>query len=694
GFSIPFFGNKNRSKVKLGSGSKINKKFALIPIALIAVFGSYLIVSSFAASPVTQGNYGLFTPLDSERILDTRDKTGITKGASVGPNQTIDVQVAGKGGIPESNVSAVVLNVTAVVPSAVGYATIWAKGSNKPETSNINYNPKQSVSNSVTVRVGENGKVRLHNNSEGSTNYVIDVVGYYSTQNVPLEFAGPKPTVVTSNKKIDPTKSIYTLNANDYLIAKNEQIDLFKRGILDPKLVESSHLNKIINSGQYQTIIFPKLILDGKVEPWEINPIFITRDNIKIELSEGATVQAKKRHPDATGLINSTRGNRGIEIEGNYATLRMNRDDYPPILYDNKWSSSEFRALIVFRSVKDGSIKNINLEGAAGDGITIGSYDKWSNPSPNTYRPPRYPSNLKETEKNPYVNYNIAIENVHVINAARNGISAGNVDGLTIKDSFISGTNGKTTSNNGKSLREYDNNKPEIGNKLNIGPWAGIDFEPNYALEPFKNIVIEKTKFLNNVGGSIQVVVSQYNDDNLKNQDWSTLPTAYEDEENKVRIPSGKETYMKYSDTIPGQSNKFPAPFGITVKDSIMGMTNNYYDFQEDIEEKKSTDYNGQIFYKGPNYKKNDVWYIGGNVRGTIVFDNCGINQLPKALGTTPIKSLPALVQYYRPGNPNDIFFPSINMNNTNITLVQDKKELIRYTYTNTALDTIKKPEL
>lgn len=52
-----------------------------------------------------------FHPLDPARILDTRIGQG-SPAALIGPGGTLSLQVTGQGGIPATNVSAVVLNVT------------------------------------------------------------------------------------------------------------------------------------------------------------------------------------------------------------------------------------------------------------------------------------------------------------------------------------------------------------------------------------------------------------------------------------------------------------------------------------------------------------------------------------------------------------------------------------------------------
>ncbi len=128
-----------------------------------------------AQAPAGQAFVGV-TPA---RLLDTRDGTGGHRGA-VGPGSWIDLQVTGRGGVPASGVSAVVLNTTVTGPTAAGYITAWPTGSKRPLASNLNFTPGQTVPNLVVVKVGAGGKVSLFNSS-GRTHLVADVSGYYTT---------------------------------------------------------------------------------------------------------------------------------------------------------------------------------------------------------------------------------------------------------------------------------------------------------------------------------------------------------------------------------------------------------------------------------------------------------------------------------------------------------------------------------
>ena len=120
-----------------------------------------------------------YNPLRPARIVDSRDWTGGVVGP-VGPETTVDVTVAGRGGVPPSGVSAVALNVTVTEPTAVGYLTVFPNLTTRPLASNLNFVAGQTVPNFVVAKVGPDGKIALFNNA-GSTHVIVDVVGWYPT---------------------------------------------------------------------------------------------------------------------------------------------------------------------------------------------------------------------------------------------------------------------------------------------------------------------------------------------------------------------------------------------------------------------------------------------------------------------------------------------------------------------------------
>ncbi|TPW16527.1 MAG: hypothetical protein FD127_52 [Acidimicrobiaceae bacterium] len=119
-----------------------------------------------------------FVPLAPTRLLDTRISSDITGGAPVAAGGGIDLQVSGRGGVPASNVSAVVLNVTAAEALAPGFVTVWPTLQVRPAASNLNVTTAgQNIANLVTVQLGTGGKVSLF--SQSGTHLVADIAGYY-----------------------------------------------------------------------------------------------------------------------------------------------------------------------------------------------------------------------------------------------------------------------------------------------------------------------------------------------------------------------------------------------------------------------------------------------------------------------------------------------------------------------------------
>jgi len=172
-------GKTSSKKLKLGKKRFFSKK-RFLPVALIfGVVGGYFVYQSFAYTPILKGSDGQFVALTPARIMDTRDGNG-GYSVAIPANQTYTLQVAGRGGVPSTNVKAVVVNVTAVSPKANGFLTAWPSKTGKPTASSINYASGQTASNQVTVNLGTDGKLQFFSNQ--STHIIVDVAGYYSAE--------------------------------------------------------------------------------------------------------------------------------------------------------------------------------------------------------------------------------------------------------------------------------------------------------------------------------------------------------------------------------------------------------------------------------------------------------------------------------------------------------------------------------
>ncbi|MFD8697295.1 hypothetical protein [Kitasatospora purpeofusca] len=129
-----------------------------------------------------------FTPYGPTRLLDTRDGTGAPAGR-VQPWAETRVKIAGNGGIPEG-VTAVALNLTVVDPTGgAGHIIAYPGEETRPETSNVNYTPGQTVPNLAIVPVGSDGYVNLYNRGGAAVDLLADIAGYFTSS----EAAGYTP---------------------------------------------------------------------------------------------------------------------------------------------------------------------------------------------------------------------------------------------------------------------------------------------------------------------------------------------------------------------------------------------------------------------------------------------------------------------------------------------------------------------
>jgi hypothetical protein len=125
------------------------------------------------------GKGGDFVPLSpSGALLDTRNGTGGVTGPRTA-GSTATFLVRGRGGVPAAGVSAVLVDVTAVSPTAATHLTLWPDGSSRPALSMVTAAANQIISNSAVVPVGANGRLALFNNA-GSTHVTVDVQGYFT----------------------------------------------------------------------------------------------------------------------------------------------------------------------------------------------------------------------------------------------------------------------------------------------------------------------------------------------------------------------------------------------------------------------------------------------------------------------------------------------------------------------------------
>ncbi|MDO3703500.1 hypothetical protein Q3W71_17660 [Micromonospora sp. C28SCA-DRY-2] len=122
---------------------------------------------------------GTYYPLAPERLMDTRSGLGGRTGP-LGARTTVELAVAGSGGVPASGAGSVVLNVTVTGPTASSYLTLYPAGQTRPTASSVNFGAGWLGSNNVTVKLAPNGRVAIYQHA-GSAHVVVDVVGFYAS---------------------------------------------------------------------------------------------------------------------------------------------------------------------------------------------------------------------------------------------------------------------------------------------------------------------------------------------------------------------------------------------------------------------------------------------------------------------------------------------------------------------------------
>ncbi len=136
----------------------------------------------------TYGGFGArFVAVTPKRILDTRSASAIGyTGPKPGASTSVEVQVAGTGGIPTGAV-AVALNVTITEASQPGFAQVFPTGVGTPgASSNINAEATgQTIANSVIVPIGNSGRVTIF--TSAGSHLLADVSGYFVNATAPVE---------------------------------------------------------------------------------------------------------------------------------------------------------------------------------------------------------------------------------------------------------------------------------------------------------------------------------------------------------------------------------------------------------------------------------------------------------------------------------------------------------------------------
>lgn len=119
---------------------------------------------------------GAVVPLVPSRLLDTRSGVGAPASRVVGP-AVVRLTVAGRGGVPATGASAVLMNVTAVSPTRAGNVSVTPVDSGSASTSALNFTAGRTVSNLVVARLSPTGTVDIRVSSGVTVDLLADAFG-------------------------------------------------------------------------------------------------------------------------------------------------------------------------------------------------------------------------------------------------------------------------------------------------------------------------------------------------------------------------------------------------------------------------------------------------------------------------------------------------------------------------------------
>lgn len=179
--------------------------------AATLVLGGVLVLGTEPAAAATPRR--TFTATTPCRVVDTRTAT---PGRFLVPSTrafqvTGDTGFAGQGGTVDGcdipvGATAVEASVTAVQPGGTGFTRVWPDGTAAPGATFLNFTGVGAITNTGTVAIGANGRLRL-GHAGAASHYTIDVQGYFSSEPTGAGFDDVTPCRLADTRH-DPRGSL------------------------------------------------------------------------------------------------------------------------------------------------------------------------------------------------------------------------------------------------------------------------------------------------------------------------------------------------------------------------------------------------------------------------------------------------------------------------------------------------------
>lgn len=149
-----------------------------------------------------------FVPRRQARVVNTATGTGTGSGkCRLVAGTRAAFQVTGKGGVPTSGVSAVAVKARLASPSKATRLTVFPAGTARPSGFTANAAAGQKRVAATVVPVSKDGKVAVALSS-GSSQFSLDVLGYYRTSGGVPYRASAQERILTTTLKPGQTMAV------------------------------------------------------------------------------------------------------------------------------------------------------------------------------------------------------------------------------------------------------------------------------------------------------------------------------------------------------------------------------------------------------------------------------------------------------------------------------------------------------
>ena len=116
---------------------------------------------------------GVLHPVAPARVLDTRDA-----GTRVWGGQAVTVAVGGRDGVPDTAVGSVSVVLSVLGPTRDGAVIAYADGNDQPTQATFPFGAGADSTQFAVVPTDAEGRITVYNDSSGSFDLAVDVLGY------------------------------------------------------------------------------------------------------------------------------------------------------------------------------------------------------------------------------------------------------------------------------------------------------------------------------------------------------------------------------------------------------------------------------------------------------------------------------------------------------------------------------------